>query len=86
MQACLTVVPHFPHFLPQLYPEFKAWCDRYFYIPARKEHRGVGGLFFDDVDVAASSYDVEQVWLGGTGVGMGWCGIEVWGWAPRPNS
>ena len=46
----------------QLYPEFKAWCDRYFYIPARKEHRGVGGLFFDDVEAsAAAGYDVEQV-------------------------
>ncbi|PSC76177.1 coproporphyrinogen III oxidase [Micractinium conductrix] len=46
---------------PKLYPEFKAWCDRYFYIPARKEHRGVGGLFFDDVEAsAAAGYDVEQ--------------------------
>ena len=44
----------------QLYPAFKAWCDRYFYIPARKEHRGVGGLFFDDLDAAAASYDVAQ--------------------------
>lgn len=42
-----------------LYPQFKEWTDRYFYIPARKEHRGVGGLFFDDLDVAEESYDVE---------------------------
>lgn len=33
-----------------LYPEFKSWCDRYFYIPARNEFRGVGGIFFDDLD------------------------------------
>jgi coproporphyrinogen III oxidase len=45
----------------QLYPEFKEWCDRYFYLPARKEHRGVGGLFFDDLDAAEASYDVEEV-------------------------
>ena len=42
-----------------LYPQFKQWCDEYFYIPARKEHRGVGGLFFDDLDAATESYDVE---------------------------
>jgi len=44
----------------KLYPQFKEWCDRYFYIPARKEHRGIGGLFFDDLDAATEKYDVEQ--------------------------
>jgi len=44
----------------QLYQQFKEWCDKYFYIPARKEHRGVGGIFFDDLDAATESYDVEQ--------------------------
>jgi coproporphyrinogen III oxidase len=43
----------------KLYPQFKEWCDRYFYIPARKEHRGVGGLFFDDLDAATEKYDLE---------------------------
>ena len=33
-----------------VYPEFKQWCDRYFYLPHRREQRGVGGLFFDDLN------------------------------------
>lgn len=32
----------------RLYPEFKANCDRYFYLKHREEARGIGGLFFDD--------------------------------------
>jgi len=32
------------------YPAYKAWCDRYFFLKHRGETRGVGGLFFDDLN------------------------------------
>jgi coproporphyrinogen III oxidase len=46
------------------YGEFKAWCDRYFYLPHRQEPRGVGGIFFDALasgDAAADFAFVRRV-------------------------
>lgn len=50
---------------PEAYTEFKAWCDRYFYLPHRREPRGVGGIFFDDL----ASGDLERDFAFVQGVG-----------------
>ena len=42
---------------PEYYPKFSKACDEYFYLPHRKETRGVGGLFFEYHDPKDMSFD-----------------------------
>ncbi|WP_122097444.1 oxygen-dependent coproporphyrinogen oxidase [Rahnella sp. Larv3_ips] len=45
-----------------IYPKYKKWCDDYFFIKHRNEARGIGGLFFDDLNTPdfATSFDFMQ--------------------------
>lgn len=40
----------------EVYAKYKKWCDQYFYLPHRQEPRGIGGLFFDDLN----AWDMER--------------------------
>ncbi len=45
-EACKLCLP----FGESVYDDYKKWCDEYFYLKHRGETRGVGGLFFDDLN------------------------------------
>jgi len=51
-----------------VYPRYKQWCDEYFYLRHRGETRGVGGLFFDDLD--AGGFERCLAFIGDVGDGF----------------
>lgn len=50
-----------------VYSDYKKWCDEYFYLKHRNETRGVGGLFFDDLNVWGFDKSFEYMQAVGQG-------------------
>lgn len=48
-------------FGPEKYNDYKKWCDDYFYLKHRDEPRGIGGLFFDDLNEPSFENSFEFV-------------------------
>jgi coproporphyrinogen III oxidase len=56
----------------EIYPKYKEWCDDYFYLKHRDETRGVGGLFFDDLNEDTYGWDFDQCFAFMQAVGDGY--------------
>lgn len=47
---------------PAFYPRFKKWADDYFFLKHRKETRGVGGIFFDQLNAEKENLPFDTLW------------------------
>ncbi|NNF15597.1 MAG: oxygen-dependent coproporphyrinogen oxidase [Gammaproteobacteria bacterium] len=57
------------------YARYKKWCDDYFYIRHRDEHRGIGGLFFDDLNTGGFDHCLEFTTAVGEHFSKAYCPI-----------
>ena len=55
-----------------VYPKFKTWCDEYFYLKHRNEQRGIGGLFYDDLNTLSMGWDFDKCFAFMQAVGNGY--------------
>jgi coproporphyrinogen III oxidase len=56
---------------PTFYADYKKWCDDYFYLAHRQEPRGVGGIFYDDLN----RHDFEKDFAFTRDVGLAFCRV-----------
>lgn len=61
----------------KVYAEYKGWCDDYFYLKHRNETRGVGGLFYDDLNQWHGQLDFEKSFAFMRAVGDGYIDAYV---------
>lgn len=72
-----------------VYPTFKKWCDDYFYLKHRDEQRGIGGLFYDDLNGSSkvgNDWTFEQCFSFMQAVGNGYLNSIVPIFQKRKNT